>query len=72
MGHFDIVILVASAIFYYRLGEIEYGRGWLTGCLSVGAGVGVAYLFAGGTLLFLVAQALLYAALTAFNFFRRP
>ena len=72
MGYLGIVILLASATFYYRLGEIEYGRGWLTGAASVGLGVGATSPFNDGTWAFLGAQVLLYVALTALNFFRRP
>jgi hypothetical protein len=72
MGYLDVVILLASATFYYRLGDSEYGRGWMTGGLSLGLGVGAAYGFGGGTWVFLAAQVLFYVALTVMNFFRKP
>jgi len=34
MNYFDLVILAGFATAYYRLGEIEYGRGLLLGAVS--------------------------------------
>jgi len=36
MPYFTLLIVLCCAIFYYRLGEAEYGGGWLPAVVSVG------------------------------------
>jgi len=35
MPYFSLLIILCCAIFYYRLGEAEYGGGWLLALVSV-------------------------------------
>lgn len=72
MGYFDIVIIIASAVFYYRLGDIEYRCGWMVAMLSLGFGGLLVWLAGGGTWSYLGGQVLLYGVLTCANFFRSP
>ena len=35
MPYFSILIIICCAIFYHRLGEVEYNGGWLLALISV-------------------------------------
>jgi len=67
-----ILIVLCCAIFYYRVGEQEYGGGWLLAIISVA-------LFLIGTIAFglglignLLVQVALFFALTFYNMKRKP
>ena len=71
MGYFVLVIIIACAVFYYRVGEMEYNGGLPFAVLSVGLWLGSAYLLHLGWVGCLLAQVGLFAALTLWNMSRK-
>ncbi|MFI5109717.1 MAG: hypothetical protein ACHP78_12825 [Terriglobales bacterium] len=59
--------MIAAAIFYYRLGQHEYGRGFATAGLSLAVSLVTQVLLGWGWLGFVVGQVCVLAALTWYN-----
>ena len=72
MYNFGLVIMAACAVAYYRIGEIEYGRGFLLATLSVGLWVITAYRFSWGWIGCIGAQVAIFVVLTIINMFKKP
>ncbi len=70
MGYFSLVMIIACAVFYYRVGEEEYDSGLLFAALSVALWMGGAYFFRFGWLASLGVQVGLFFALTIWNMVR--
>jgi len=64
---FTLVIIIACAVFYYRVGESDYDSGLLLAALSVGLWVGGSYFLGLGLTGSLLVQASLFFALTFWN-----
>ncbi len=71
MGYFVLVIMIACAVFYYRVGELEYDGGLPFAALSVGVWLASAYLLGLGWVSCLLMQAGLFVALTFWNMARK-
>ncbi len=67
MGLFVLVMIIACAVFYYRVGEYEYDSGWLLGAVSVTLWAVGLYLLGWGWPGNLLLQALLFVGLTLWN-----
>ena len=68
-----MLILLACTIFFYRLGESEYGAGYLIGGISLALSLASIYLFHLGWLGCLLVQGGLVAVLTLWNLaFKKP
>jgi len=67
---FELVIMLACFVFYYRLGESEYTSGILLGGLSIGLWLAGSHLLAFGWLGCILLQVGLFAALTLWNLVR--
>lgn len=72
MGLFVIVMIIACAVFYYRVGEHDYDSGWLLGAVSVTLWAVGAYLLGWSWPGNLLLQALLFVALTIWNMAKDP
>lgn len=72
MPYTTILLIICCAVFYYRLGEYEYGSGWLLGLVSVMLWVLGIFVLKFGWLGNLLLQVGLFVALTAWNMRRKP
>ena len=68
---FHLVIMLACAVFYYKVGEAEYSSGILLAGISVLLWLGTAYGLQWGVLGCLLVQAGLSVLLTVWNGLRR-
>jgi hypothetical protein len=68
---FGLVIMLACAVFYYRLGEAEYGGGLLLGAASLALWLAGAYFLHFGLLGCLLVQACPFIGLTIWNMTRK-
>ena len=68
---FGLVVMLACAIIYYKIGEVEFQSGFLPAGLSVLLWLAPAYFLHWGMLGCLLVQAGLFAALTAYNIIRK-
>lgn len=64
---YEIVLAVAFAVFYYRIGDQEYRSGILLGGLSIALWLVASFLLGFGWLGCLLVQVGLYVALTIWN-----
>ena len=72
MPYTSLLLIICCAVFYYRLGEGEYGSGGLLALISVALwGLGV-FLLKFGWLGNLLLQVGLFFALTLWNMMRPP
>ena len=71
MPYTTILLIICCAVFYYRLGEFEYGSGSLLAFASVALRAIGIFAFRFGWLGNLVVQVGLFFALTAWNIMRR-
>ena len=69
--YFTLFLMVAAAIFYYRLGQHEYGGGFATAGLSLAVSLVTQVLLGGGWLSFVIGQVLVLAGLTWYNIRRQ-
>jgi hypothetical protein len=69
--NFDLLIAIACAVFYYRVGQWEYGRGFAVAGLSVALWLASVPLLGFGRVGALAVQAGLFAGLTVWNAKRR-
>lgn len=67
---FGLVIMLACACFFYKVGEEEYTSGLILGVASVGLWLGGSYLLGLGWIGSLLGQAGLFAVLTVWNVIR--
>lgn len=71
MPYTTLLLIVCCAVFYYRVGESEYGSGGLLAFLSVALWVIGVFALGFGSLGNLVVQVGLFLALTIWNMKRR-
>ena len=64
------VLLLVSAVFYYRAGEIEGGSGWLWAFASVAVSFVVWRLLHGGVIGVSLGQVVLFAVITLYRAWR--
>jgi hypothetical protein len=69
---FPFLMMLACAVFYYRLGESEYSSGWLLAVASLALWLGAAYLLSFGWLGCLAIQGGLFGVLCLWNLWRSP
>lgn len=62
-----VLLSVAAAIFYYRIGDHDYGAGFVTAGLSILVSVITWFVLDWGRFGFLGGQVLLFAAMTWYN-----
>ena len=72
MPYLTLLIVLCCAVFYYRVGESEYGSGELLALISVVLWVVGIFLFKFGWLGNLLLQVGLFFALSAWNMRRKP
>jgi uncharacterized membrane protein YjjB (DUF3815 family) len=65
--YLTLFLMIAAAIFYYRLGEHEYGRGFATALASVAVSLLTQVLLHWGWLGFVLGQFGVLAGLTWYN-----
>jgi hypothetical protein len=65
--YFTWIIIIACAVFYYRVGESDYDSGLLFAALSVGLWVGGSYFLGLGLTGSLLVQVSLFFGLTFWN-----
>jgi len=71
MPYTTILLIVCCAVFYYRVGESEYGSGGLLALASVALWAVGSFAFGFGWLGNLLVQVGLFFALTVWNMMRR-
>jgi len=71
MPYTTILLIVCCAVFYYRVGEFEYGSGGLLALVSVALWVMGTFALRFGVLGNLLLQVGLFFALTVWNMMRR-
>jgi hypothetical protein len=59
--------ILACVILYYRVGDQEYGKGFMWALISFFISILTTVVVPLGTFGFLMAQALIFAAMTAYN-----
>ncbi len=64
---YEIFLMVAAGLFYYRLGQHEYGQGFATAGLSIAVSLVTQLLLHSGWIGFVVGQVLVLAGLTWYN-----
>ena len=72
MYDFGLVMMLGCAVAFYRIGEVEYGKGFLLGTVSVLLWIATAYVLAWRWIPSLCVQAGLFVVLTIVNIFRGP
>ena len=72
MYDFGLVMMLGCAVAFYRIGEIEYGKGLLLGAISILVWMITAYVLTWRWIPSLCAQAGLFGLLTIINIFRGP
>jgi hypothetical protein len=72
MYDFGLVMMLAFAVVYYRIGETEYQKGLLLGALSILVWLATSFLLHWGWLGSIGAQIGIFAVLTIINMFRKP
>ena len=65
------LVIGCSAFVFYRIGEMDYGRGWLVAILSVVVSFLAIYFWRLPFISVPVSQVLLYLALLIFNLVRK-
>ena len=69
---FGLVMMLACAVFYYRLGESEFSSGIVLAAASLGLWLAGAFLLRFGWPGCLLTQAVLFAALSIWKVLRSP
>jgi hypothetical protein len=64
--------LLLGGVLFYRLGQHEYGKGFLVAALSILAGVITLLVFRWGPFGYVAGQVLLFGGLTWYNMRYRP
>ena len=67
----DIVTMVCCAVTYYHIGEVEYGKGFLLGAISILVWLGTSFALGGGWLWSIAAQLGIFVVLTIINMVRK-
>jgi hypothetical protein len=70
--YFDLLIMLAFAVAYYRIGEHEYRKGFLLGTISIFVWIVTRFVLHGGLIVGIGAQVSIFAILTIINMFRGP
>ena len=65
-----LLVMLACAAFYYKVGEAEYSSGFLPAAISILLWLGSAHFLHWGILGCILGQVGLFAALTAWNMLR--
>ena len=65
--YLTLFLMVAAALFYFRLGEHEYGKGFATAGASIAVSLFTQVLLGWGWLGFVVGQVVVLAGLTWYN-----
>jgi hypothetical protein len=65
--YLTLFLIVAAALFYYRLGQHEYGQGFATAGLSLAVSLVTQVLLGWGWVAFVIGQVLVLAGLTWYN-----
>lgn len=68
----QIILLVVGGILFYRIGDHEYGQGFVTAGLSILLGIITWLVLGWGGYGYLAGQLLLYGGLTWYNIKYRP
>ena len=66
----EILLLVAGGVLFYRVGEHDYGSGFVTAGLSVICGLVVLLVLGWGRFGYVAGQVLLFGGLTWYNLWR--
>jgi len=69
--YWGLLFILCCAVFYYRVGELEYNCGWLFALASVAVWLLGSYVLHFGLITNLLAQAGLFIVLTLYNMFVR-
>jgi hypothetical protein len=72
MPYLTLLLVICCGVFYYRVGESEYGSGELLALISVALWLIGIFLFKFGWLGNLLLQVALFFALSAWNMRRKP
>ena len=70
--YFGLLIMLACAVAYYRIGEMEYQKGFLLGAISTLVWLGSSFGLGWGWLPCIGAQVGLFVILIIINMFRKP
>ena len=70
--YFGLLIMIGCAVAYYRIGELEYGRGVLLAGASVLVWCGTSFGLGWGWLSSVGAQVAIFFVLIGINMFRGP
>ena len=69
MPYFDILMMIVCAVIYYRIGEMEYKRGFPLGAVSIVVWIVTSYVLGWYLLYKIGAQVGIFIALTLYNVF---
>ena len=72
MNYSALLLAIAAAIFYYRVGDDEYRRGLLWASVSILISIAISVILHWGSATLLVAQALPFVGMTLYNAHRDP
>jgi len=72
MDYFSVLIILAFATAYYRIGEFEYQKGFLLGAISILVSVVTFFALGWGKLASIGAQVSIFVVLIVINIFRKP
>ena len=67
MDYINLLLIICCAVFYYRIGEQEYGSGWLVALISVLLWLIGTFAVAFGRMANLLVQVGLFFGLTIWN-----
>jgi len=71
MDYLSLLVIICCAVFYYRVGEQEYGFGWLVSLISVVLWLIGTFAVGFGRIANLLVQVGLFFGLTIWNMLRR-
>lgn len=66
-----VLLIIAAAVLFYRIGDHDYGAGFVVAAISVGIGLVTWFVFDWGRFGFLGGQLLLFVGLTWYNLRRQ-
>lgn len=67
-----VLLIIAAAMLFYRIGDHDYGAGFLVAAISVAIGLVTLFVLGWGRFAFLGGQLLLFVGLTWYNLRRLP
>ena len=62
-----LVVLIACAMIFYRIGDVEFGRGWLFALISVVLSLAVDYATSWGIFAIVAVNVALFAGITIYK-----